>query len=172
MYNDEVKEMGYTVPGVEKKNLNVELVADHSNSNEACFKLKHNKLLNSISIESCQNFTGNLKFYSTVCDQFGACNIDTFYVQVKSRFSSSINTIKDVQLNVYPNPVNDQLQIATESSETFVYTISSIAGVEISNGTFNEKVSINLSEISQGLYLLKVTNTKGDLIKVEKLIKN
>jgi hypothetical protein len=93
-------------------------------------------------------------------------------VQVKSRFSSSINTLKDVQINVYPNPVNDQLQIAAESSETFIYSITSITGVEISNGTFNEKVSINLSDISQGMYLLKLTNTKGDLIKVEKLIKN
>lgn len=172
MYNDEVKEMGYTVPGVEKKNLEVELVADYSNSNEACFKLKHNKLLNSISIESCQNFTGNLKFYSTVCDQYGACNIDTFYVQVKSRFNSSINTTKDVQLNVYPNPVNDQLQIAAESIENLVYSVSSITGVEILNGNFNEKVSVNLSDLSQGMYLLKVTNAKGDLIKVEKLIKN
>ncbi len=172
MYNDEVKEMGYTVPGVEKKNLEVELVADYSNSNEDCFKLKHNKLLNSISIESCQNFTGNLKFYSTVCDQYGACNIDTFYVQVKSRFNSSFNAIKEVQINVYPNPVNDHLKIAAESVENLLYTISDITGSEILNGNFKEQVSVNLSELSQGMYILKVKNDKGDLVKVEKLIKN
>ena len=171
MYNDEVKEMNYTVPGIDKKNLSVELIPDYSNGNEACFKLKHNKLLNAISIESCEDFTGKLKFYSTVCDQFGACNIDTFFVQVKSRFNSSVTPMNKVQLSVYPNPATDQVQIVTEATETLIYSITSVTGVEILSNEFNEKTSINLSYLSEGLYILRVTNTNGDLIKIEKLIK-
>jgi PKD repeat protein len=171
MYNDEVKDMGYSVPGIDKKNLSVDLIADHSNNSETCFKLKHNKLLNAISIETCQNFTGKLKFYSTVCDQFGACNIDTFYVQVKSRFNSSVTPMNGIELTVYPNPVNDQLQILSDVTETLAYTVTSIAGVEILSGEFNEKTSIKLSDISEGMYILKVTNSNGDLLKIEKLVK-
>lgn len=171
MYNDEVKEMGYTVPGIDKKNLSVELIADYSDNSQACFKLKHNKLLNAISIESCQNFTGKLKFYSTVCDQFGACNIDTFYVQVKSRFNNGFEPMNGIQLTVYPNPVSDQMQIVTDATETLSYKVISITGVDVLSGKFNENVSINFSDLSEGMYMLKVTNSNGELLKTEKLIK-
>lgn len=171
MYNDEVKEMGYTVPGIDKKNLSVDLIADYGDNSQNCFKLKHNKLLNAISIETCEEFTGKLKFYSTVCDQFGACNIDTFYVQVKSRFNNRVEPMNSIQLTVYPNPVTDQLQIVSDVIETLGYSISSITGVEIFSGKFNENASINLSNLSEGMYILKVTNSNGAVVKIEKLIK-
>ena len=130
---------------------------------------ENKKTINIISLKPSTSYTIEL----TLEDE-NDNKSEIIYINIitadEDKTTSLIN--QKIKFDVYPNPVNDQLQIATESSETFVYTISSIAGVEISNGTFNEKVSINLSEISQGLYLLKVTNTKGDLIKVEKLIKN
>ena len=76
-----------------------------------------------------------------------------------------------IELTVYPNPVNDQLQILSDVTETLGYTVTSIAGVEILSGEFNEKTSIKLSDISEGMYILKITNSNGDLLKIEKLVK-
>ncbi len=168
MYNDEIKEMGYTVKGTDTKNLDIELAAD----NDDCVKIKHNKSLNTISISSCANYTGYTKFYTTVCDDFGACNIDTFYVNVMSRLSTGIDLVPNAEFSIYPNPATQVLSISSAPGLNYQYSLYSITGVQLLSGDFNGAAQLDLSALSQGMYLLNITTSSGDLLKVEKIIKN
>lgn len=78
----------------------------------------------------------------------------------------------------YPNPLNSnrisfKCTGAYENPTlTFPYRVSihSLLGEEIYSGDFEQ--TINIGNISPGLYILIVKNDQGDLISVSKLIKN
>jgi hypothetical protein len=79
----------------------------------------------------------------------------------------SLENIKDRVMSVYPNPVKDALTIAN-MDETFTVKVYSINGQIIYTGSTS---SINTSEWSKGIYQLIVSNSQGELIKKEKVVK-
>lgn len=170
MYNDEKKELGYTVNGSNVKNLSIELAAVKDNNK--CLNIRHDKLRNLISIEPCADYTGLTKFYTTVCDDFGACKIDTFYVNVQSRKSTALDVLKYADFSVFPNPATQQLNITTLPGESYHYILSNLQGVMLSDGNFEGSASLDITQFSEGLYILSIYNNEGTLLKVEKVIKN
>jgi hypothetical protein len=69
---------------------------------------------------------------------------------------------------VYPNPATDVVNIkglnAVEGAKTI--TLSSITGAVVFSATYeqNDKVSIPVSTLSSGLYMLNINTAKGDVI--------
>ncbi|MFA8299778.1 MAG: M14 family zinc carboxypeptidase [Hyphomicrobiales bacterium] len=63
----------------------------------------------------------------------------------------------NTDINVYPNPATDQLNIVMDIKGAFSYQIYSINGTLKLNGVSNTH-KIKLSGLSKGLYLLKVSN--------------
>ena len=63
------------------------------------------------------------------------------------------------KVNVYPNPVQNQLFINAQENQT--YQIFSILGVKISEGTLSVGSSINCSNLSSGVYILNLTSDFG-----------
>ncbi len=170
MYNDEKKELGYTIKGSNAKNLSIELAAVKDNNK--CINIRHDKLRNVISIEPCVDYTGLTKFYTTVCDDYGACKIDTFYVNVQSRKSTAVDVLKYTDFSVFPNPTNQQLTITTLPGEIYQYTLSSLQGLVLSDGDFEGSACLDVAQLSEGLYILSIYSKEGNLLKVEKVIKN
>jgi hypothetical protein len=78
-------------------------------------------------------------------------------------------------VKVYPNPSREMIVLdASEylAYETLNYTIYDAVGRELKRDVITEpKQSIPLEDLAKGLYVLKLRNAKGQLLFVQKLIK-
>lgn len=72
------------------------------------------------------------------------------------------SSIKDEQLlnvNVYPNPVADELNIQLKSGVNGNYKIVTITGIEIQQGVINNGFEkIDISNLNSGIYLISITS--------------
>ena len=86
--------------------------------------------------------------------------------------AKSIEEDASAGVSLYPNPVVDQLNISVNDANRYSYAeIISIDGSVISRNIIEENVtSINTSNLSNGLYLLRLVN-ENQTIKVIKFIK-
>lgn len=67
---------------------------------------------------------------------------------------------------VYPNPVNDQLTIKSPVNGASDVNIMDVTGKNVIEFNTSEKeFSINVSDLSQGMYFLRIKNQKGNFVK-------
>ncbi len=59
---------------------------------------------------------------------------------------------------VYPNPTEDQAMLIGNNSETYKYSLYASSGRLISNGQFTNSMTLEMSELSSGQYLIRVEN--------------
>lgn len=92
------------------------------------------------------------------------------FTPFKNNCSSTLNTetfnIKN-DLSFYPNPARDKITLSENVQGN--YKIYSINGVLVKKGIVTKKM--NISELSKGLYLIKVTNLDQTEFSIKKLIK-
>ena len=70
-------------------------------------------------------------------------------------------------VSFYPNPAKDEIIISENVGGH--YEIYSINGIIVKQGIITEK--LNISELSTGLYLLKISNINLSEFSIKKLIK-
>ncbi|WP_051197496.1 fibronectin type III domain-containing protein [Flavobacterium soli] len=81
----------------------------------------------------------------------------------------SVEDFIKAEMNFYPNPVNDILNISFEHGISAV-VVYNLLGQEVFSKPFNSnEVSINMSNLASGTYLVKVN--AGDAVKTVKIIK-
>ena len=115
-----------------------------------------------IAIDSCQNL------YITDIGTSSGRIRKVNYVQCDYLFVKNENVI--TQMNIYPNPTNDQLQIDNIATPTN-YNLQNIVGATLQHGTLKEgSNSISLSALPTGIYLLELIDEKGNRT-VKKIIK-
>src|SRR5690606_13127956 len=73
---------------------------------------------------------------------------------------ASTNKFNNLNVNVYPNPTNNIVNIETQEN-LFNYVVYDINGREIQNGMFGNNNQINLQNANNGVYFIKVTTTQG-----------
>jgi len=84
-----------------------------------------------------------------------------------------INTVdldKNIHFQIAPNPANDQISINFKNG---LQDFKSIELINVSGQTLksnNTQTTMNLNDISQGIYFVKVTSENG--VWIEKLVKN
>ncbi|ASB47778.1 LamG-like jellyroll fold domain-containing protein [Alkalitalea saponilacus] len=77
---------------------------------------------------------------------------------------------KDNKTVIYPNPASDQLNIETERSNVVTtFIILNSQGITMLTGEFMSKTSINISQLEQGIYYIKLSSE--DESEVLKFIK-
>lgn len=72
------------------------------------------------------------------------------------------------QVRIYPNPSRDQVFI--QSQVAVDLTLSSIDGKQVRQ--LSDATTLSLKGLAEGMYMLRITDKDGRLIKVEKLIKH
>jgi hypothetical protein len=80
------------------------------------------------------------------------------------RGATGINTQADVRFRIYPNPADDQLFIeSSELVQKFNLEIYNLTGQLVMNRTFQSTsyVDLDISGLTNGIYVLKVTTDKG-----------
>jgi hypothetical protein len=77
----------------------------------------------------------------------------------------------DDNLNIFPNPVTDILNISYNNAELIVITIFDVASKQLLCKMFMNSVSLNIENLSAGVYLFQIENAEG-IIKRGKFLKS
>ena len=81
------------------------------------------------------------------------CNINTYITEHNQKSNA---------IHLYPNPVTTELKI-TNSQTTFCdYTIINTIGKLILKGSYTDKESINVSALTNGLYVIELHDKQGN----------
>ena len=124
------------------------------------------------------NYIGRSRFtdplFNGYVDDFRIYNyaLSDTEIALISNLSSGTNTIKsdsERYLSVYPNPVSEVLKIRNSSANNTLKTnlsLSDISGKTVLNRTINQEFTeINVSELPEGVYFLRLNNSKETLIQ-------
>lgn len=98
-------------------------------------------------------------------------------VMLRPQLSSSLSTILAIKedatlsnINIYPNPAYDVLNIQTEGileKSDFNYSIFDLSGRQLQNGQLSETIDIQLLE--SGFYIVAIQNQRGDKVFRQKI---
>ena len=107
------------------------------------------------------------KYLFTLGGQFAAARGGQ-YDRLLQLDSVKANAVID--LKVRPNPSSESFEINFENKSHLEYSIYTIQGLKVENGTVSNGQTIGL-ELKLGLYLLAVKNTEGTFSQTIKIIK-
>ena len=79
-------------------------------------------------------------------------------------------TIKKVQINIFPNPVQDEFQISHPEIVKSI-SINSIAGKEVRRFKVRGNSTFSIDDLSKGIYIVRLFDHKDEPIKVLRLNK-
>lgn len=92
----------------------------------------------------------------TSCETFSYGQVEDYTLNIKA--AGTVNSLTNVkvnsEINIYPNPVKDVLNITAEGN--YSYQIYSESGQMVMSGEANEKM-LNLQKLTTGLYLIKIS---------------
>jgi len=78
----------------------------------------------------------------------------------------STEKFNNINVNVYPNPTNDIVNIETQET-LHNYEVYNVLGQQIQKGMFGNNNQINLHGATAGTYFIKVTTTQGSTATVK-----
>jgi hypothetical protein len=76
----------------------------------------------------------------------------------------NINEINNQQINFYPNPASDKVQLSDNRYTDYIYKITNIRGTTVSEGILKNDY-IDISNLSPGSYFVKIGNNLIRFIK-------
>lgn len=112
-----------------------------------------------VSAKSINNFPDN------PCASVRNGQIEDYSVVVSSALG--FNKLNSFYHKVYPNPANSELFIETSNEQHHV-SLYDVLGREVLSLGFWKEIKIDLSEITSGIYTLKLV--KGDALEVQKIV--
>jgi hypothetical protein len=75
--------------------------------------------------------------------------------------NTGIKSIKDLGIQVYPNPANEYLNIELSNNENTNISLINILGEVVLNKQINNSEKLALSNLSKGIYFLSIENVTG-----------
>jgi hypothetical protein len=122
---------------------------------------------------------GTVTCTDTYCDSSSVLRMSSGFLM--SHFNvipQNITSIKQIEsnlnINFYPNPINDELNIEVTSDKNFSlnYVLVDGLGRELFRGEINSNLEkIKTSSLAKGFYNLSLYNSDGYLMKTIKLVK-
>lgn len=106
--------------------------------------------------------TGALGGNGTVTVRATANDGSNIYDEIEitiSNQNTGVDDLSSVRLNVYPNPAADFIYVEFDQKTDFLVEVIDITGrIVISNKVFEEKRRIDISELTSGLFFIKVSH--------------
>ena len=86
---------------------------------------------------------------------------------------TSIYELDGSKIKIFPNPVHDKLmvEIEGEGSKTYFIHLFDIKGRQLITNEFNNRTTVNLDNLPEGLYILEVVDVLSNKRIVEKIEK-
>jgi hypothetical protein len=78
----------------------------------------------------------------------------------------------NVQIKLYPNPTSQALYVSHPELNSFMITVVDLNGKQLYSGTINKEEPLDVSNYTQGMYLVTVENTVTNKKNTYKIIKN
>ncbi len=121
-------------------------------------------------------------FYHYISEPFSISQTGTYYFgfrasasagtaalfldDIRIDFNTSITTLNPQEdIFIFPNPFNHTLHIQTGKSKSGSIRILNAIGAEVSSHFINEKISLDLSYLSEGVYYLEYRDEKNSFVK-------
>lgn len=98
------------------------------------------------------------KIYLDITNSNG--DVATFFTSTLSN-----TNFEKVELSIYPNPTSNVLHISTNSTNVLGVELFNLQGKSIKQASLNNEANIDVSDLSNGSYFLKITTPEGELIK-------
>lgn len=122
--------------------------------------------VNYSSFLSLTGLTSGTTYYIQV-DRYSGTTAGSFGIQVNTVLSTS--SFDSSNFVVYPNPVQDFLNLSYSSEITSVKVVNLLGQVVISRNVGNNSAKIDMSALQAGAYIVNVTS--GETVKSLKVIK-
>jgi hypothetical protein len=116
-------------------------------------KFEYNYLLNKVLSETYFKYNGSSydKLYKKHYYYYNTIDIET--------------VVKQLDLEIYPNPVNNNININVANINSFDYSIYNITGKIIKQGhSGNSSIKIDVSDMNRGVYILRIMNEEKSSI--------
>ncbi len=130
----------------------------------------NNPYLTSYSDLTANVFSSNYYYYAQVISggyKDSTATSDTLAILKSGTFVKE----NKIGLNVYPNPMQNEINIELEqNNDLFQYQLVNAVGQVVSSAMFINKTTIQTSRIPDGIYTLKLENDRYKLVR--KLIKS
>ena len=68
------------------------------------------------------------------------------------------------EVNIYPNPYNDFLNVSLDSKDKILWEISDVRGRVVKSGFDSNIWQINTSQLLNGIYFLRLKKNENELI--------
>ena len=81
------------------------------------------------------------------------------------------DNVLDLQLKVYPNPTSQMLFVSHPELNSFSIQITDLNGKQIYSAAINKNQSLDVSNYTQGMYLVTVENKEANKKNTYKIIK-
>jgi hypothetical protein len=94
-----------------------------------------------------------------------------YYPALNLQTLSVEDNVLDVQLKVYPNPTSQSLYVSHPDMNSFGITIVDLNGKQLYSGTINKEEPLDVSNYTQGMYLVTIENTTTNKKNTYKIIK-
>ena len=94
-----------------------------------------------------------------------------YYPALDLQALSVEDNVLDVQLRVYPNPTSQSLYVTHPNMSSFGITILDLNGKQLYSGNINKDEPLDVSNYTQGMYLVSVENKETNKKNTYKIIK-
>ena len=128
----------------------------------------YNDFNNLATLENAEFSLGRTAVNWTIVDVNGNASQCSFDITVSQ--STGINNLEELGISIYPNPVNNVLNITSENENLKRITITDITGrIRYDKSEISKSEQIDLSSYNSGIYFVKLDN--GKQIYTSKIIK-
>jgi hypothetical protein len=94
-----------------------------------------------------------------------------YYPALNLQALSVEDNTMDVQLRVYPNPTSQFLCVSHPDMNSFGITIVDLNGKQVYIGTIEKEIPLDVSNYTQGMYLVTIENKETNKKNTYKIIK-
>ena len=94
-----------------------------------------------------------------------------YYPALDLQALSVEDNVLDVQLRVYPNPTSQSLYVSHPDVNSFGISIVELNGKQLYSGTINKEEPLDVSNYTQGMYLVTLENKETNKKNTYKIIK-
>jgi len=94
-----------------------------------------------------------------------------YYPALNLQALSVEDNTMDVQLRVYPNPTSQSLYVSHPELNSFGIQIVDLNGKQVYSGSISKNQPLDVSNYSQGMYLITIENKEANKKNTYKIIK-
>jgi hypothetical protein len=141
----------------------------YSGANVSSANIDITGIVNSVTVNLSDGYDGNSDVTMSV-----NLGVVSYCINIAARGNNvkqSVSTFGK-SIKIYPNPASSQLFIEqVETKSNIDISLYNITGQLVKEKKMTSKIeNLNIQDLSEGLYLLKLTDDNGGIIKIDRLI--